>query len=298
MIFAMWYTVKKVTILQTEGTMKNENLFVSELSSTGHTFSRYHFCRGNSNKRKTRIGVIIKGSGSYIYLRHRLKVAEGDVVFIPENVYCYSEWHGDPEIEVVYLSCFMHYESFKYEPQTIDIDEEAQGEILQIAALLSDEKADALVAYARFYRLLQSVVAALRESDVAFDKSLQAAIEYITENWDKSFSVAELSKHCCVSESTLYHLFQRELGQTPIRFANSIRINIALEYLENTSYSIGTISRAVGFRSENHFRKVFESLTGTTPSGYRKIVTPSDRNVSFTKPTQSVKNVFLQKKIF
>ena len=266
----MWYTVKKVTILQTEDIMKNENLFVSELSTSRHSFNRYHFCRGNSNKRKTRIGVIVKGCGSYIYLNKRLKVTEGDVVFIPESIYCYSEWHGDPEIEVVYLSCFMHYESFKYDPQTIVLTEAEKHELLQISQLLTDDEADALEAYSRFYGLLRTVIAGLRESDVAFDKTLQTAIGYITENWDKSFSVSALAKRCCVSESTLYHLFQRELGQTPIRFLCSIRVNIAIEYLENTSHSVATISRTVGFHSENHFRRVFFDLTGTTPSGYRK----------------------------
>ena len=250
--------------------MKNESIFVSELSTSRHSFRRYHFCRGNSNKRKTRIGVILKGGGSYIYLGKRLKVAEGDVVFIPENVYCYSEWHGTPEIEVVYLSCFMHYESFKYEPQILSLREEEKGEILQIALLLSREEGDALEAYSRFYALLRAIVPRLRASDVSFDKTLAAAIQYMTEAWDKPLSVAALAKHCCIGESTLYHLFQRELGQTPIGFLHSVRINIAIEHLENTNCSVATISRMVGFHSENHFRKVFFKLTGTTPLKYRK----------------------------
>ena len=250
--------------------MNSADLFVTELSTTRHLFSKYHFCRGNSNKRKSRIGIVIKGSGTYIYLNKRLRVSEGDAVFIPENIYCYSEWRGDPEIEVVYLSCFLHYESYKYEPQILEIGEEAKNDILQIALLLDSEPPAVLEAYSRFYKLLQSVTASLKPSDVAFDKTLQNAISYITEHWDRPFCVAALSKHCCVSESTLYHLFQRELGQTPIGFLNSIRINVAIEHLENTNHSIATISALSGFRSENHFRKVFAGLTGTTPLKFRK----------------------------
>ena len=246
------------------------NIYVSELGASTHVFNKHHFCRGNSNKRKTRLGLIVKGSGTYIYLGKKLKVAEGDVVFIPENVYCYSEWHGEPEIKVVYLCCFMHYESFKYEPQKLSFDEGTKADILQIAELLSSEEADVFEAYSRFYRLLQTVFVSLKESNIAFDKTLQTAVEYITENFDKNFLVAELSKKCCVSESTLYHLFQRELGQTPISFLNSIRINVAIENLENSSYSISTITRIAGFNSENHFRKVFAEFTGTTPLKYRR----------------------------
>ncbi len=250
--------------------MQSNNVYVSDLSTSKHVFNKYHFCRGNSNRRKTRLGIIVKGSGTYIYLGKRLKVCEGDVVFIPENIYCYSEWHGQPEIEVVYLSCFMHYKSFKYEPQIIDVEAALKNDILQISELLSMGQLEILEAYSRFYQLLKTVIVKTKQSNITFDKTLQSAVEYLTDNWDKSVSVASLAKKCCVSESTIYHLFQKELGQTPISFLNSIKINIAMDHLENSSYSVATISRLVGFNSENHFRKVFSELTGTTPMKYRK----------------------------
>lgn len=251
--------------------MSHNGIFVSELSTSKHVFANYHFCRGNSNRRKTRLGLVTKGQGTYIYLNQRLAVNCGDVVFIPENIYCYSEWHGTPEIEVVYVSCFMHYESYRYLPQRIPCDAAVRERILQIATLLSGEDAmDTLEAYAQFYRLLQTVLPQMEVSEIAFDKTLQTAVEYVTEHWQESFSIADLAKKCCVSESTVYHLFQRSLGQTPIRFLHSIRINVAIEYLENSDYSISTISRLTGFRSENHFRRIFSDLTGRTPSRYRR----------------------------
>lgn len=250
--------------------MQNDGIFVSELSSSRHIFNNHHFCRGNSNKRKSRLGLIIEGNGTYTYLNKKLKVEKGDVVFIPENIYCYSEWHGNPEIEVVYLSCFMHYESFRYEPQLLQADENTKNDILQIAELLSLGQSEMLEAYSRFYKLLQRVLPEMKRSEMEFDKTMQSAIEYLTDHFNEHFSVAQLAKRCCVSESTLYHLFRTELGQTPVHFLNSIKINVAIEYLENSQYSVSSISEMVGFRSENHFRKVFADFTGTTPLKYRK----------------------------
>lgn len=250
--------------------MKNENIFVSELSTSKHSFNNYHFCRGNSNRRKTRLGLIIKGSGTYIYLNKKLRVKEGDVVFIPENIYCYSEWRGKTEIEVVYVSCFIHYDSFGYEPQTISCSDETKKNIQKISELLSGGAIEGLEAYSLFYKVLQDILPQMKKSDIAFDRTLQTAIEYITENWNNNFSVSDVAKKCLVSESTLYHLFQNELGQTPVRFLNSIKINVAIEYLENSNYLVSDISRRVGFNSENHFRKVFAEFTGTTPLKFRK----------------------------
>ncbi len=245
------------------------SVFVSELSTSRHTFSAYHFCRGNSNKRKSRLGVIIKGRGRYIYLNKSLDVKEGDVVFIPENVYCYSEWHGEPDIEVVYLSCFIHYGDFRYNPQIIECDESRKNEILRICDILNGGEGE-LEAYSLFYMLLSRIMPRMEQSGFVPDKTLESAIGYITSHYSENFTIADLAKTCCASESSIYHLFRSKLGQTPIKYINSIRINVAIEYLENSNYSVSTVSRLVGFNSENHFRRIFRDFTGVTPLKYRK----------------------------
>ena len=164
----------------------------------------------------------------------------------------------------------MHYESFRYEPQVIEADDEIKSNILQISRLLSLGQMEELEAYSLFYRLLQALLPRMVQSHLALDKTLQTAMEYITSHWNESFPVADIAKKCCVSESSLYHLFQRELGLSPLQFLHSIKINVAIEYLENTTYSVATISQMVGFHSENHFRKVFAHFTGTTPLKFRK----------------------------
>ena len=192
-----------------------------------------------------------------------------DVVFIPENIYCYSEWHGEPEIEVIYVSCFIHLDGIGYEPEIVCGDDSLADDIIDVSAHLSGERINIFEAYSRFYKVLERVFARLSPSVASFDKTLQTAIEYITDSWDKIESVGDIAEHCRVSESKLYHLFGGELGQTPIGFLNSIKINIAIELLENSDHSISCISRLAGFNSENHFRKIFSALTGTTPKKYR-----------------------------
>ena len=250
--------------------MQNGKIYVSELSTSTHSFHGYHFCRGNSSHRKTRIGLIVKGNGTYIYMNRKLNVTQGDLVFIPENIYCYSEWHGEPEIEVIYVSCFMHYDQFQYEPQIICCSEAARSELIKISNLLSPGSSTELEAYSLFYRLLQEILPRMQQTSISLDKTLQTAIAFIVDHWSEDFSVGELAKACCVSESTIYHLFKKEWGQTPVAFLNSIRINKAIEYLENTNHSVADISQLVGFHSENHFRKIFTKTTGITPLKYRK----------------------------
>ena len=132
--------------------MSGTDIFVSELSTSQHSFLDYHFCRGNSNKRKSRLGVIMAGEGTYMYLGKTLRVSEGDVVFIPENIYLNSEWHGAPHIEVVYVSCFIHFDGMGYAPQIVGCDEDTKKLILHISHLLTGGLAERLEGYSLFYQ--------------------------------------------------------------------------------------------------------------------------------------------------
>lgn len=249
-----------------------KDLYISELSTNVCQFSRYHFCRGNGNRRKSRFGLIERGKGTYMYFNKTLSVEEGDIVFIPEKVFCYSEWHGSPEIKVTYLNCFMNYDTapFEYEPQKLPASPEIWESIGTIHELLAGELPDKLQAYSLFYGVLQKLLPNMVQSKLIPDSSLQKVIIYIMENWDADLSIAQVASECDISESKLYHAFQSQLGQTPIGFLNSIKINYAISYLEKGQHSIAEISRLVNFKSENHFRKVFTSITGTTPLKYKK----------------------------
>lgn len=251
---------------------EKQKFYISDLSYSDHIFHTYHFCRGNGNRRKSRFGLIEKGSGTYMYLNKKLEVQEGDVVFIPERIFCYSEWRGEPDIKVTYISCFMHYDMgyFEYEPQKLNSDADIWQTMLQIRRLLSGSFTDTLEAYSLFYKLLLDFLPNMVQSRVYMDKTIQKALDYITNHWNEDFSIADVAKECCISESKLYHVFKDQLGQTPVSFLNSIKINYAIQYLENSDCSISQISQLVNFKSENHFRKVFFEVTGSKPLQYKK----------------------------
>jgi len=252
--------------------ISDNNFFLSDLNSYSYTSNEFHIPKYHGKKRKTKIGIVEKGKGTCFYLDKKLSVSEGDIIFLPGKIYSYSGWHGTPEIEVKYVNFLMNCNSdiYDFEPQILPSDNSFRDDLLEIHNLLSGSPLDSLDAYAILYKLLKKIFLILSPSEVNIDKTLQTAISYITTNWNSNFSAKDIAKECCVSESKLYHLFQNQLSQTPLHFLNSIKINKAIYYLENSNYSITTISHLVCFNSENHFRKIFADFTGTTPSKYRK----------------------------
>ena len=49
-----------------------------------------------------------------------------------------------------------------------------------------------------------------------------------------------------------------------------MRINEAMQYLEETNYGIEEIAFKVGFSSPKYFTKKFKEVVGMTPSAFRK----------------------------
>ncbi len=254
--------------------MGSDKIFhITNLTLNDHFFREYHFCRGNNSKRKSRIGLVEAGHANFMYLNRKIEVKQGDVIFIPGKIFCYSEWFGSPDIRVFYLSFDVECdeEEGAFELQSLPVEREETRQLLRrIRELLQGDLPQTLEAYSLFYHFLAQSLPRLDSKRQKLDSRLHTAIDYITRNWNRDFSMADLAQECLLSESHLYHLFKTYLGQTPVNYLNAVKVNYAIQYLENEQASIAEICAMTNFHSESYFRRVFRAATGITPSDYRK----------------------------
>ncbi len=250
-----------------------ENRFyITHLSKKEHVFGDYHFCRGNSSKMKSRIGLVIEGQGEFFHLNRRVPVTKGDIIFVPEKVFCYSEWTGTPSIRVAYINFNMHCEDAcgRYEVQLLPATADGVDTFMRIMTLLDGDAAAQLEAYALFYHFLSCHITYMNQHCTQLDKVVYDAIDYMTNHWQEDFRISDVADAISASESTVYHLFQKQLGQSPISYLNAVKVNRAMQYLESGELSVSEVCRIVNFHSDHYFRRVFMSITGMTPSCYRK----------------------------
>ena len=95
-------------------------------------------------------------------------------------------------------------------------------------------------------------------------------IEYIHANTSGNISLADMAK---IAEVTPHHfasLFTKETGLSPHQYVLRVRIERAKIHLKDDGLSIAEVSRLVGFRTQEHFTKVFRRVVGVTPSEFRK----------------------------
>src|SRR3984957_20316957 len=76
-----------------------------------------------------------------------------------------------------------------------------------------------------------------------------------------------------IAEVTQHHfasLFTKATGLSPHQYVLRVRIEHAKSHLKDDTLSVADVSRLVGFRTQEHFTKVFRRVVGVTPSEFRK----------------------------
>lgn len=101
-------------------------------------------------------------------------------------------------------------------------------------------------------------------------KSILPIIELIDEQYDKDFSLREISHILHLNESYICRLFKKATGGTVMDYLNFVRVCKA-EKLLKSGLSVGEVSSCTGFSSQSYFNKVFKKYNLCSPSEYRNL---------------------------
>lgn len=102
-------------------------------------------------------------------------------------------------------------------------------------------------------------------------KSFYESVKYMEENFSREIRLEDVAKIAAMAPSYYSHFFKTIKGRTFIEHLNFIRTNMAIKLLSETDMNITQISQQVGFNNLGHFTRMFKSITGNTPTDYRKL---------------------------
>ena len=123
--------------------------------------------------------------------------------------------------------------------------------------------------------LLERVLLELAEASTGPKESgsflyVRQAIAFIRQNSALPLRANQVAQAAGVNRSYLQSLFRREFDCGIMAYVNRIRIKNAEFLLANTRMPLVEIAAETGFNSRQNFSLVFEKMTGSTPSAFRK----------------------------
>jgi transcriptional regulator GlxA family with amidase domain len=114
----------------------------------------------------------------------------------------------------------------------------------------------------------QSQFSALVEAPPPQRSQLRALTESIAADPAANHTVKTLAAQAALSTRQLTRLFQSELGTTPARYVEMIRVDAARSALD-AGRSVTDTARLAGFGSAETLRRVFVNQLGISPKAYR-----------------------------
>ena len=129
-----------------------------------------------------------------------------------------------------------------------------------------------IIALERMYGLIGYGVTHQKSDNTPVIKNakLRDAVLYIENHFDESITLPDIVKAAGINHTTLTALMKEELGLTAIEYLMNYRITVAKKQLEFTNVPIKDIANMTGFKTVQHFSRVFKAQTGATPAKFRK----------------------------
>lgn len=120
-------------------------------------------------------------------------------------------------------------------------------------------------------RIIQTQTKKILENEILPDSNspITPCIEYIRKNIRETILLKDLSDKACMSTTSFYRYFKRELGVSPIEYILNEKIKYAKKLLSNPKIQINEVSYASGFEDCNYFIRIFKKYEGVTPKQYQ-----------------------------
>jgi len=95
-------------------------------------------------------------------------------------------------------------------------------------------------------------------------------VEWIYQNLQEPLTVEKLAQESAMSPRNFARCFSRELGVTPARFVESIRVEKACQLFSEQNLSQEKVAWLCGFQSQEQLRRTFRRHKGILPSEFRR----------------------------
>ncbi len=124
----------------------------------------------------------------------------------------------------------------------------------------------------------QAQFSAALELQAADRQPLRDLQAWLADNLAKDLSVAALAARVHMSPRNFARAFAEEVGTTPARYVERVRVEAARRRLEESDDGVDRVAISCGFGSGNSMRRSFLRVIKVPPADYRTRFQPKDPN--------------------
>jgi transcriptional regulator GlxA family with amidase domain len=103
------------------------------------------------------------------------------------------------------------------------------------------------------------------------DDRLAGLASWVENNLQKQLDVETLADRAAMSPRSFHRHVKSELGVSPAKFVESIRLDAARRLLDERTLDLAQIAARAGFSGPDHLIRAFDRRFGVTPAAYRQI---------------------------
>lgn len=115
----------------------------------------------------------------------------------------------------------------------------------------------------------QAQFSTVLRAQAAQSPELRALQTWIADNLGRDLSVGVLAEQAAMSPRNFARVFARQVGETPARYVERLRVEAVRRLLEGSDRRLEAIAHATGFGNADVMRQAFLRHVQTTPERYR-----------------------------
>jgi AraC-like DNA-binding protein len=109
-------------------------------------------------------------------------------------------------------------------------------------------------------------------SESSLDRRVLRARRLLEQHPSHEGALVRVAREAGLSRAHFFKLFRQQVGVTPTIFANTARIDAALERIVLSTDPVTSISRRLGFSGQSVFTRFFTAHVGMAPRDYRRVL--------------------------
>lgn len=221
---------------------------------------------------------ILEGTPSFGFEENSLALKSGDIVIIPPQQYHFLKVAPNDNYERISLLLY---------PKQLNLDVRLDKAVVisDNHKMLQRQLKDFSYYYEHCDEELRKEIFEIKTRELIFtinhllpsddvllhsmvNATLRNILQYVNENIKKNITVADISKHCFLSEGHIFHLFSEKLNTSPMHYVKTKKMLLAQSLIQETDskQAISVIAQDLGFDDYSVFYRNYLKFFGRKPS--------------------------------